>query len=202
MPVHFPATLSLPRAPACSLVWRAMAEAPMSGAETDREPLHSDVQTEYWKINDAVNGFDQRLLVIKGWGVTLSLASLGLGFQNDHYGLFLVAAVSGLAFWALEGTTKGQQMRYYPRMRDIEVAAYHGASDRSQHDGTVSSPLLDWSWDTAIGGDSGDEPRRRGTLPRWYRRWTYPHVMLPHLVAVVVGTILFGLGLAHVFQPI
>lgn len=52
--------------------------------------------------------------VDQGLGVTLSLASLGLGFQQDHYGLFLIAAVSGLAFWMVEAT-KGHQMRYYPR---------------------------------------------------------------------------------------
>lgn len=44
--------------------------------------LHDDLHTEYTKLLDIVNGFDQRLLTVKGWGVTLSLASLGLGFQQ------------------------------------------------------------------------------------------------------------------------
>jgi hypothetical protein len=33
-------------------------------------------------LTDIVKDFDQRLLTIKGWGVTLSLASLGLGFPT------------------------------------------------------------------------------------------------------------------------
>src|SRR5690349_9417546 len=82
--------------------------------------LHDDLMTEYYRIS----GFDQRLLTVKSWGVTFSLATLGLGFQQDHYGLFLVAAAGGLAFWLIEGSIKLHQMRYYPRMGDIEVLAH------------------------------------------------------------------------------
>src|SRR4051812_37192324 len=114
----------------------------------DLSTLHADLQAEYFKLVDIVASFDQRLLTIKGWGVTLSLASLGLGFQQNHYGLFLVAAVSGLAFWLLEATTKLHQMRYYPRMGDIEVTAYKLFSMPVEH-GRASTPLIDWSWTTA-----------------------------------------------------
>lgn len=99
------------------------AEQPLAH-DRDLGRLHDDLQVEYAQIVDIVSAFDQRLLTIKGWGVTLSLASLGLGFQQNHYGLFLVAAVSGLAFWLVEATTKMHQMRYYPRMGDIELIAY------------------------------------------------------------------------------
>ena len=77
--------------------------------------LHDDLQAEYYKIADTVASFDQRLLTIKGWGVTFSLAAIALGFQQNHYGLFLVAAASGVAFWLIEGSTKLQQMRYIIR---------------------------------------------------------------------------------------
>jgi uncharacterized membrane protein len=77
--------------------------------------LHNDLQVEYGKLVDIVTSYDQRLLTIKGWGVTLSMASLGLGFQQNHYGLFLVAAASGFAFWLLEAFTKIHQIHYYPR---------------------------------------------------------------------------------------
>jgi hypothetical protein len=174
--------------------------------------LHDDLQAEYWKLTDIVSAFDQRLLTIKGWGVTLSLASLGLGFQQHHYGLFLVAAASGLTFWVLEATTKMHQIRYYPRMGDIEFIAYKlfGIPTDS---GPASSPLIDWSWWIA-------EPRvrkgeRKGSTRKphpWanpmkendrpMRPWKWPHVVLPHLVAVLLGTVLFVLGLLGVFGPI
>jgi hypothetical protein len=82
--------------------------------ESDLDRLHDDLQAEYAKLTEIVSAFDQRLLTIKGWGVTLGLASLGLDFQQEHYGLFLVAAASGLAFWLLEATTKLHQIRRSP----------------------------------------------------------------------------------------
>jgi hypothetical protein len=177
---------------------------------SDVSVLHEDLQAEYFKLIDIVDSFDQRLLTIKGWGVTLSLASLGFGFQQDHYGLFLVAAASGLAFWIVEGTTKLQQRRYYPRMGDIEVAAYELFGRRTPT-GPVSSPLIDWSWYTAWprirGGKSKGDPR----VPH---RWsdvnenpgrhplTLAHVAFPHLIAVITGTTLFVVGLTGHLGPI
>jgi hypothetical protein len=56
--------------------------------------------------------------------VTLSLAALGLGFQQRHLSLFALAAVTGAAFWYMDGLMKGYQYRYYIRMREIEYSAY------------------------------------------------------------------------------
>jgi hypothetical protein len=178
--------------------------------ESDLGRLHDDLQAEYAKLADIVSAFDQRLLTIKGWGVTLSLASLGLGFQQGHYGLFLVAAASGLAFWLLEATTKMHQIRYYPRMGDIEFIAYElfGVHTRS---GPASSPLIDWSWYTAgprvRRWKSKGDPRKPQPWPteqqgRLLRPWTFAHVAFPHLVALIMGTVLFALGLLGVFGPI
>lgn len=61
---------------------------------------------EYFTLEDIVKDFDQRLITVKGWGVTLSLAALGFGFQFQHYGFFLVAAASGIGFWAIESSIK------------------------------------------------------------------------------------------------
>lgn len=174
--------------------------------------LHDDLNTEYYTIVGRVSSFDERLLTIKGWGVTLSLASLGLGFQQDHYGLFLVAAISGLAFWIVEGTTKFHQMRFYPRMRDIEVAMFDLYRVETPA-GPVSSPLLDWSWLTAAqrlrGGPSVGDPRIPNRHPdERQRTWHgsnpfwFPHVVFPHLVSVVVGGTLFLIGLLGYLGPI
>ena len=71
--------------------------------------IEGEFSKEYYALLNIVTEFDKRLLVIKGWGVTLSLAGLVLGFQEQHYGIFLIAAVSAIAFWAIEGVTKRQQ---------------------------------------------------------------------------------------------
>jgi len=76
---------------------------------------------EYFVLVTAIWEFDQRLLTVKGWGVTLSLAALRFGFQYRSFGLFLVAATSSAAFWILEGTMKRHQMRHYFRMLQIEI---------------------------------------------------------------------------------
>ncbi|HEY5248687.1 MAG TPA: hypothetical protein VIJ15_09615 [Dermatophilaceae bacterium] len=208
----------------------AADESSLNADELGR--FHDDLQAEYVQLVNIVSSFDQRLLTIKGWGVTLSLASLGLGFQQGHYGLFLVAAASGFAFWALEATTKQHQMRYYPRMGDIESIAYEVFGVETPI-GRVSSPLIDWAWWVAvrqvrkesepgwstmvrwvfggrrkedIGRDQRDprrphpwpiEPKKRPLSP-----WFFPHVMLPHLIAVIMGIVLFVLGLLGVFGPI
>ncbi|TQM30594.1 hypothetical protein [Nocardia bhagyanarayanae] len=183
-----------------------------SAESPDLARLHDDLRAEYAQIIDIVSGFDQRLLTIKGWGVTLSLASLGLGFQQNHYGLFLVAAASGVAFWLLEAVNKVHQLHYYPRMRDIEVISYTLFAVEMPSGGRASSPLIDWAWwtaeprirrgenkaDPAVPEPWNDPSSGRSMLQPWFST----HVMLPHLIAIVLGTVLFVLGLAGVFGPI
>ena len=86
--------------------------------------LREDLSKEYYAILNVVSSYDGWLLIVKGWSVTLSLAALGLGFQQRHYALFALAAVTGAAFWYLDGLMKGYQYRYYVRMREIEYTAY------------------------------------------------------------------------------
>ena len=164
----------------------------------DSELSDESLLKEYYAILEIVNEFDKRLLTVKGWGVTLSLAAIGWGFQYGHYGLFLVAAISGLGFWIIEGVLKGHQIRYYVRMREIEVLRYEsaengGASDRS-------SPRVDWAWSKARDVFKGtlSEPIPR---PSYYEKRTLyefifllPHVFLPHAVSFVAGAVLLALG--------
>ena len=154
-------------------------------------------QEEYFALVKAVNDCDQRLITIKGWGVTLSLVALGLGFQYRAYGFFLIAAASGLAFWIIEGAVKRHQMRHYPRMREIEVNRYV-ADGRS----ATSSPRMDFSWQHAaalLGGweahaqaDTNVTPRT--STPVYSLTWVLPHVAFPHAITFAIGTALFLLG--------
>jgi len=149
---------------------------------------------EYFALNDAIDRFDQRLLTVKGWGVTLGLASLADGFQSAHYGLFLVAALSGVSFLTIEALIKRHQMRHYLRMREIEVLR----AGRPDWDG---SPQIDWGW--SIAGDHFAARIRRPLPPPQpypvpylaYRMpWLGGHVLLPHIVPIAFGTGLFALG--------
>lgn len=108
------------------------------------------MREEYLRITDIVREFDQRMLTVKSWGVTFSLATLVLGFSQGHYGLFLVAAAAALSFWLIEWSVKRHQVRYYPRMGDIEYEAHVLFGVERKDGGVSSAPMIDWSWYTAL----------------------------------------------------
>lgn len=140
-----------------------------------------------------VKEFDKNLLTVKGWGVTLSLAALAWGFEKKHFGLFLVAALSGLGFWLIEGAMKRHQMRYYSRMREIEVLCYQSVPNEHE----TSTPRIDSSWahaDLLYTGKAGPHyttQMRSGPLRSYRLVWGFPHIMLPHVVSVIAGIVLF-----------
>lgn len=154
---------------------------------------------EYYEILKIVGEFDGRLMTVKGWGVTLSLAALAWGFQHGHYGLFLIAALSGLGFWLIEGTMKRHQMRFYPRMREIEVLQYQRGIDESTK--AFSTPRIDSSWSYAsvlYAGKYNSEYRPiaiRSSQNSYRAVWFFPHVFLPHLVSIIAGFVLLAFGI-------
>jgi hypothetical protein len=102
------------------------------------------------------------------------------------------------------------QIHYYPRMRDIEFIAYELFAVHTPT-GSASSPLIDWGWETAgpriRRGTSKGDPRVPKRWPdqrqgKSMRPWVYGHVMFPHVIAIVVGSVLFALGLSGAFGPI
>ena len=149
---------------------------------------------EYFAVLAVVSEFDKRLLTIKGWGVTLSLAALAWGFQYSHYGLFLVASISGLGFWIIEGVMKRHQMRYYVRMREIEVVRCKAGDDDNLR--RQSSPRIDWAWSNAPKVFSGElseplpEPTSHARNLAYSFVWLLPHVFLPHAISFVAGLLL------------
>jgi hypothetical protein len=152
---------------------------------------------EYFALVKSVADYDQRLLTVKGWGVTLSLAALGLGFQYRAYGFFLIAAASSLAFWVIEHAGKRHQMRHYVRIREIEVNQYLRASKEEK---PFSSPRTDWSWHTARKTLAGSSGQDRSAVEHRGRNWWYgmagvlPHVALPHAITLAIGLFFFYQG--------
>ncbi|WP_461189961.1 hypothetical protein [Arthrobacter sp. Z4-13] len=173
---------------------------------SDKEPamssdaLREDLGREYDAIMKVVSEFDGRLMIVKGWSVTLSLASLGLGFERGHSALFVLAAATALGFWFIDALMKRHQMQYYSRMRDIEVAAFH-LNHLMINGQLVSTPKVDWWWGfTGKGGQfKSDVPVRRdpeNVQTMLARAPWMANVFLPHAVAVVLGLTFFVLALA------
>ena len=170
------------------------------------EDLTKGFNEEYYKILGIVGELDKNLLIVKGWGVTFSLVALAGGFQQEHYGLFLVGCMSALAFWIIEGTIKRHQMRYYFRMREIEVFNSELAKTTLPDKSKISTPQIDWSWriasDYYLGKRSGipPSPTRYQKNLSYSLAWFFPHVALPHVLIVIFGGILFALGLYGVIN--
>lgn len=133
--------------------------------------LREDLSKEYYAILNVVSSYDGWLLGVKGWSVTLSLAGLGLGFQQGHFALFALAAATGFAFWMLDALMKGYQYRYYVRMREIEYSSYLINSvilGGEYLDVGISAPRIDMTW--GFKGYPVDKETGK-PLPRPARRW-------------------------------
>jgi type IV secretory pathway TrbD component len=163
----------------------------------DPVALREDLGTEYYAVARIVGEFDGRLLTIKSWSVTLSLAAIGLGFQQQHYALFGLGALSAVAFWVVEWVTKRHQMRYYPRMRQIEVDCSR-LNRLTLGEATLSAPRIDWAWTDAgrkasrMRSWKEPEPLTPDEIVRMLHNTPLMvHVLLPHVIAAVVGLALF-----------
>lgn len=154
--------------------------------------MSSDYQRdEYFALLKIIADSDQRLLTVKGWGVTLSLVALGLAFQYRAFGFFIVAAVSSSAFWIVEHASRRPQMRHYVRMREIEVNEFESADTQEKHH---SSPRIDWSWSCAplilsakVSDDRSQPVTLRAKNPFYRIAGLLPHVALPHALTLVVS---------------
>jgi hypothetical protein len=145
---------------------------------------------EYYALLDVVRDFDKNLLTVKGWGATVGLAALGAAFQTRNYAAFLVACMSGIAFWAIEAAMKRHQMRYYPRMREIEVARFQPS------DPIKSTPQIDSSWSNAPDPERGARTidRYHGGAWRTWFFWLGVHVCMPHILSILAGAAFFIAG--------
>ncbi|MCU1433309.1 MAG: hypothetical protein JWR71_34 [Pseudarthrobacter sp.] len=143
------------------------------------DALREDLGREYEGIMKVVSEFDGRLMIVKGWSVP---------------------AASALGFWFIDALMKRHQMRYYSRMRDIEVAGFH-LNHLVLNGQVVSTPKVDWWWGfTGQGGEfKSDVPVRRdpeNVRTMLSRAPWLANVFLPHAVAVALGLTLFILAIA------
>ncbi|WP_154402915.1 hypothetical protein [Nocardioides speluncae] len=162
-----------------------------------RDTLREDLNREYYAIDARINDFDHRMLTVKGWSVTVSLAGLGLGFQQETPALFALASLGAVSFWLVEGLLKRQQIRYYPRLREIEVLAFQLNPVEVDHE-LASAPQANWWWWHArIGRPPTTSPLPHGPdqLPQSRRSaWFLAHVALPEALIAAVGLALFVLA--------
>lgn len=147
----------------------------------------NSLSEEYFAILAVISEYDARFMTIKGWSVTTSLAGIGLGFTQTSRALFALAAVSAFMFWMIESLGKQHQVRYYCRMREIEVLGATDADDQTQF-----SPRIDWTWKKKT-ADTGMPVARSRRQMQWLNSFAFffPWVFLPHLPIVALGIFLW-----------
>src|SRR5215213_4474276 len=99
---------------------------------------------------------------------------------------------------------KRHQMRYYVRMREIEVISFALSGSELPDGSQVSTPLIDWGWQNAAavfkGGARKWPPEGYSRQPSYTWAGFFPHVFLPHVITVMVGGTLFILGLTGILK--
>ena len=143
---------------------------------------------EYQALLKVIETFDGRLLIIKGWAITFSLATLVVAMEKKKRMLLFVVIMSSICFWILEAETKYHQTKYYSRMRAIEISMANLELDKEtgfyiSRTGNITTPLIDWSWENPDKALT-DKILMRKPPNRLCAYW-YPHVALPHFFIIL-----------------
>ena len=133
---------------------------------------------EYLHIQSTIEDFDGRMLTIKAWSVSFSLAALGGAFAAHASEIFLIAALSALMFWLIEGFWKTFQVAYYDRSGKLEKY-FSGSCTDLEPMQIGSAWFAHW---------------RKGGVKKLLRIMLWPHVILPHGVVVVLGIVMYILS--------
>lgn len=135
------------------------------------------LKAEYLKLQDIIETYDERVLQIKGWSVTASLAGMAAaliagGLSDTQRSLaLLVAAAAALGFWIIEAIWKAYQYAFYPRIEAIEEMF------REEESGNCSPFQIKSSWHKGF----------KAELRDMWKSAISPAVMLPHAIIVVAG---------------
>lgn len=133
------------------------------------------LKEEYFHLQKMVEEFDSKSLTIKAWSVTLSMAGIGAAYFQGKPIILVLAGISALLFWLVEGLWKTFQYAYYARIRRIEN---YFAGNKSN----IQPLQISTSW---------SESWHEGGIRRLFRIMAWPHVFLPHGVVFLGGAILY-----------
>lgn len=142
-------------------------------AAGDREILES----EYFHVQNVIESFDNKALIIKAWSVTFSLTAVGTAHTAQSWQLLGLAALASISFWFLEGTWKTFQYAYYRRSRQLERYFAGKGSD-------VVPLQISGTWYQAW---------NQGGVKRLWRILRWSHVANPHLFVVALAVFLLVL---------
>lgn len=141
----------------------------------ERDPAF--LKSEYFHLQKTVETFDERALTIKGWSVTVSMFGIGAAYLQHVPYLLLLASISSLLFWIIEAIWKTFQRAFSLRLEEIERYLNDDAADSE-----FKYPYIRLSWS------------RHWKEVAFLRVFFWPHVLLPHLIIVLGGPLLYWFG--------
>ena len=80
------------------------------------------IKDEYLHLQELIQTFDQKALTIKAWSATISMAGVGIAYEQAEPSLLLISSVGALLFWLIEWRWKVFQSAHYGRIEEIEAS--------------------------------------------------------------------------------
>ena len=86
-----------------------------------KEILANTLKDEYLLLQQFYEDIDQKGLTIKGWSITVAIATFGAAFVYGKTEAYLISIASGLLFWYLESYWRGLSYFFSTRIKEIEL---------------------------------------------------------------------------------
>ena len=169
-----------------------------SSAGTPSPDYISYLKDEYLFLQKTYEDFDQRLLLIKGWSITASLAGIAAAFQYKVPAVWLISAGTAVLFWAIEAIWKSFQYAHSGRIREIE-AFFRGDTPTDTQVANVLPPFQIYnSWyrtySHPVPRPLSDLAEKKATitpLQQWIQIAKMPMIAMPHVLILATAILLF-----------
>lgn len=140
--------------------------------------MSSDLWSEYKLIYEVYEGYNQQVLMLKGWSVSIGIAALIAAYAKPVSGYgrtaILIAAFSAIPFWLTETLWKLFQRTTLERIKEIEICF--------REDPDKCKPAqITTSWDESFVASKWEY---------WLEGAFDLHVLFPHLALLLIGVAL------------
>ena len=137
------------------------------------------LKDEYLMLQHHIEAFDSRVISIKNWSVTVSMAAIAAAFASHTPIILLVSSISSLIFLIIEGIWKTFQATFYPRSNEIEKY-FRGEIKEISPFQIGTSVSLEW---------------KKNSFRIFWKNIRGLHVFLPHLPIILFGIIIYILNI-------
>lgn len=149
------------------------------GLETMGYATREELFAEYYKLIELIYRYDDYFIRIKTGSISLGSIAAGLGIGTQSLYPILLVIVLSLAFWLTESSLKVVQLSNFKRVTELEQVLSDGSYEDEKSG--FEAPRI-------IQGYS--ENRRANEASKlWLKVMRWKHVMFPHIVFFVGGTV-------------